>query len=247
MKVGVLTIALNEERFIGACVKQFLGVEVLGVELEHLVMIGNSTWTGQKVNDAKTESIARELGARVVKGNWESETEERQIGLNLLSDKDWILIVDADEYYTKEAIETMLKFLKLGPVGKVYRSAAIHVYWKDWETIALPSYGVHGSPVVAVKPDVRFSTRDILDEDSSGLFPGSVETYHLSYCRDDEEIYKKITSFAHAHEILPGWFENVWKKWQPGDTNFHPTAPHVFERAEHYPLPEEIKKLFENA
>lgn len=49
----------------------------------------------------------------------------------------------------------------------------------------------------------------------------------------DEQIHRKLSMFSHAHQILPGWFERVWKAWDANPTmeDLHPVNPPQFKRA----------------
>jgi hypothetical protein len=57
--------------------------------------------------------------------------------------------------------------------------------------------------------------------------------HHLSYVRSDEEVREKLRMFDHAHEVVPGWFERVWKGWDadPKMEDLHPTKPEAYKRA----------------
>jgi len=235
MKVGIVTPAYNEERFIGACINQFKGFPV-----KHLVLVSKTPWAGKALPLDNTAKIAKELGAVVTVDNFPPDEQQRHIGLDYFKNYDWCLIVDADEFYTQKDIKQILNFLKTA--GKeVYKSEKMLVYFKDLDHIALRNDGHHGPPVIVMKPYMRF--RHIRDIDYPDYFIPNTTLYHLSYVRTDKGMIKKISSWGHSTEVLPGWYDNVWKKWTSEMMNFHPVEPRIFYKSEENPLPDEIRKL----
>ena len=55
--------------------------------------------------------------------------------------------------------------------------------------------------------------------------------HHMSYARTDAQILRKITTFGHAREVVPGWFENVWRKWDDDRSlrNLNPCWPRAYQ------------------
>ena len=102
--IAVLTIAYNEEQYIGACIKQFKGLIN-----KHLVLLSTKPWNGQAYNKDRTEQIARSLSAEVIMQFWQTEHEQRNWGLAYLYNYDYVFIVDADEMYSKLDIEKILE------------------------------------------------------------------------------------------------------------------------------------------
>lgn len=218
MKIGVLTLAFNEENLIGDCVKQFK-------QFRHLILISSQSWWGdQQVDD--TELIANQQGAEVICGYWESEHEQRNFGMEWLSDCDWILIVDADERYSKESIERMRVFLERAD-GCAYGINTIYTYWKDWNHRIEPQES--GGLIVAVRPNVRFLHLRCIDTKWSFL-PKEIVMHHGSYVRTDAEMVKKCKQLKHNGELVDNWYEEKWLSKNP--INFHPCNPHSFERIE---------------
>ena len=235
MKIGVITCAYNEENLIGACINQFKGFPV-----EHLVLVSKSPWAGEALPPDRTAEIAKNLGAKVIIDDFPPDEGQRHFGLDYFKNMDWCLIVDCDEFYTRDSLDKILDFLKNADKD-IYKCEKMLVYFGDLNHIAVREDGPHGPPVVAMRPHMRFS--HIRDVDYPDYFIPDTTLYHLSYIRTDVDMKKKIGSWGHASEILPGWYENVWLKWTPDMMNFHPTAPNIFHKSEYNPLPNEIKKL----
>lgn len=236
MRFGVMTIAYNEERFIKACVNQFLGLPIE----QHLVLVSETPWHGPQLPPDNTDRIARDFGAVVVKGSWASEAEQRNFAMNWLSDMDWVLVVDADELYVKASLENLLEYLSGPAEFPAYGIGRLKTYWKNTDMVIRPEES--GGLIVAAKPGVNFVDKRCIDSAWSFL-PPSIIMHHLSYVRTDEEMLKKIQAFEHFDEIVPGWYENVWQAWRPGMVDIHPVSPPSFSQAKLAPLPESLKEL----
>jgi hypothetical protein len=63
--------------------------------------------------------------------------------------------------------------------------------------------------------------------------PADVAVFHHgSYVGPRRRIEEKLASFGHAHEVRPGWLEDVWDAWSLEHHDFNPAYPHLFPRAE---------------
>lgn len=232
-KVGVLTIAYNEEDLIGACVKQFLPYQ-----LHHVVLVSAEPWGGEVATPDNTIDIATALGADVVCGKWESEAAQRNYGIELLKDCDWVLIVDADEFYTPVGMSILSEDIKMP--ANILRTENMEVYWHDRDHRVTPKQV--DSPIVAVRPMVRFTEKRQAHGNTAVT---SATLHHLSYVRSDEAMWKKISTFEHRYEFdIKEWYDNVWKTWDSSRVNLHPTNPEQFAQAVYNPVPEEIEALF---
>lgn len=221
-KIAVLTIAYNEEEWIGKCVEQF---KPFG--LKHLVLLSTFPWNGvPTVPVDRTESIVKEKGADLIVQFWPSEAEQRNAGLSLLYDYDYVLIVDADEFYDEDSIESMLVTLSKSK-EPCYRIKEMVTYWKTPEYVLSPA-DKH-QPIIAVNPKrVKFKeTRQPMDA-LTGKFQDwqpvmEVTMHHHSWDKSDSKIQEKIQSYSHANIIPPNWYDEVWLKWEPGsDMVVHP-------------------------
>lgn len=219
-KIAVCTVARKEERFIGTCVDQFIPF----VDT-HLVLVSDVSWTGNEEED-DTARIAEDAGAIVIRGVWETEQQQRNFGQEFLKDHDWILIVDADERYTPEVISEWIKFLETAEAD-AYGMGRVITYWKDWAHRVDPEE----SPglIIAVRPNVTFTHLRSVSGHWTHL-PESIVCHHGSYVRTNAEMKRKIENFGHAHEIVPGWYENKWLNWNEDSTDLHPVHPEIFKR-----------------
>jgi hypothetical protein len=76
--------------------------------------------------------------------------------------------------------------------------------------------------------------------------PSDVAVFHHgSYVGPRRRIEAKLSSFGHAHEVRPGWLEEVWDGWTLDQRDFNPAYPRLFPRAERIDaraLPAEISE-----
>ena len=235
MKVGILTIAYNEEQFIGACINQFKHTN-----LEHLVLLSLNPWNGDSFKPDRTNEIASGLGAEVVVGDWDTEAHQRNYGLNYFFEKDydWVLIVDADELYSPEDIAKLSYSLEQDVEAIVANDMV--VYWKDINHVVTPKQ--EDRPIIAIRPTQKFI---VARQSFSSIGETEAKLHHLSYVRDDESMLKKIKSFSHAVDFdTDEWYEKVWLNWKEGDTDLHPVSPHQFATAVGKEAPDWMKELF---
>lgn len=233
MKVGVLTVAYNEAQFIGACVKQFQKFN-----MDHLVLVSSEPWNGEHFIPDNTSDIASSLGAEVICGNWASEAHQRNFGLDYFKGYDWVLVVDADEFYTSAGLRELSASLEMDAEAIV--ASNMQVYWKDMFHRVTPQQ--EDNPIVAIRPHQHFTNARQAWCDRTDT---KATLHHLSYVRDDNNMWKKISSFEHAQDFdIQEWYEEVWLNWTPDATNLHPVNPSQFYQAVRRPLPKEIRDLF---
>lgn len=232
--IGVLTTALNEERFIAPCIRQF---KPFG--FKHVVSINEATQIGQPHAKDNTDKIAKAEGATVVYCNALRETEQRNFALEQLMDCEWILIVDADELYDKKSIEKIVETINKSGPNECYRNGNMLTFWKDFNHI------VSGTTeyTMLVPRGIRFNDKRHIGSNHKKI--EGITCYHMSYARSYEEMKNKITSFAHAPEVAGDWLERVWLNWREGQENVHPTNPPLWHHVERFELPLEIRAYFD--
>lgn len=260
MKFAVCTIAYREADYIGACVLNWSGVAD-----KHLVLVSTKPWNGVTLHDDGTTRMAQNAGAEVVLGEWKTEAEQRSWGLARLYDYDYVLIVDADELYTKEDQEKIIHALK-NPIHTEYtpdpdefrnvpafRCDRIITYWKTPEYVYDPE-DKH-KPIIAVDPkqlycyehrQFKYPYSEYALLDYMPKIPG-VTCHHFSFAKTDEKVKEKIVSFSHHDSVATDWYEEKWLKWQPNsDMQIRPYGqePSI---AKYQPAPQELIKLIEKS
>lgn len=244
-KYAVATIAYNEAEIIGACIRNWKGL----VD-KHLVLVSSKPWNGKSYPDDGTADIARKLGAEVVVGDWTTEAFQRNEGLAILYDYDYVLIVDPDELYEKETQQNILKALNK-PIDiswrsdkhlQAFRIEHIKTYWKTTDYTVDPED--HHKPIVAVDPkQLICHEHRQFGADYVPIIKGTC--HHVSWVKSDEKVKEKIQSYSHADAIEKEWYQNVWKEWKPGSGL--QVKPYFTEKdkaiATYSPAPQEILDL----
>lgn len=240
MKIAVLTVAYKEEEYIGKCIRQWKG-------FKHLVLISTHPWNGVNLVSDKTTEIARENRAEVIERYWETEAMQRDWGLGILRDYDYVIINDPDEFYTLEDRKLIINSLGMGEYTDAYRVEKMITYWKTPDYIFDPID--RHKPVVAVNPKtVRFyEHRQTQPHDNSYPFQQFMPTikatlHHFSWIHSDEKVREKIQSYSHTDAIPIGWYENVWEKWTP-NSNIIIRPYGEKSVAKYSPAPQEIINL----
>jgi len=244
-KIGVCTIAYNESQYIGACIRNWRGL----VD-KHLVLVSSKPWNGVPVPDDGTADIARAEGADVEVDFWASEKDQRNHGLMRLYDYDYVLIVDADELYTRSVQDALLERLN-DPIDKSWRTdrpvpafriESMTTYWKTHEYVFDPP-DLH-KPIIAVDPkQLLCDEHRQFGTDYAPLIPGTC--HHFSWAKSDDKVKEKIQSFSHADGIYKNWYEEIWEVWTPGSgIQVRPYGRDIERSVATYrPAPQEILDL----
>jgi hypothetical protein len=183
--------------------------------------------------------VTYRVGVWARRDPFRAEALQRNAGLKMIWDDgfDYALIIDSDEVYDSDQLRGMLEYAFCAPYVDFWK-ALFFTYWK------LPTFRVDPPedywPVVLVKRGHWFSSARIIAAPyTAAVIPEWLgQCSHLSYVRTDERMQAKLRNFAHAHEIIPGWYEDVWKAWDTNHEmeNLHPVAADHYKRAVEVPL-----------
>lgn len=229
MKVALVTIAFNEQRFI----KPFLQHIPDWVD-EIFVLVSTKPWHGEDEPQDKTAQIAREMGATVIENYWYTEAEQRNTGQALCADFDWVIILDPDEFLDNigwQKLELSCEFNR----DEAYTVSNQRVFYKDKEVYPHNDY----KQIIQVKPHVRFTFARNVDCYFESL---PIELFHFSWARTDEEVWRKISHYTHAKDMnIEKWYKEVWLGNQT--TNLHPNTPSTLKALIPAKLPPELERL----
>lgn len=227
MKYGLMTICYNEERFI----KPFLKHLPDWID-EKIVLVSSRPWNGKIELPDETDNLARSLGATVVVNYWKTEADQRNTGLSLLQDCDWVIVLDPDEFLDNNGWNCLKSVISQDDAFVV---AHQRVFYKDKEVYPHTDY----QQIILVKPHVRFTFARNVDRGYSTL---PLELYHFSWARTDREVWSKISHYSHANEMdIKKWYEEVWLANKT--ENLHPNTPETLKALIPAKLPPELEKL----
>jgi hypothetical protein len=122
-------------------------------------------------------------------------------------------------------------------------------YWKSYRYRVDPPEAI--TAAVFVRPGTgRFIENRTYQADRQVALPlDTAAFHHMSYARTDEQILRKISTFGHAREVVPGWFENVWRKWDADRSlrNLNPCWPGAYRQIVEQPydaLPPVVQRMW---
>ena len=171
----------------------------------------------------------------LIHGVWERDEDQRNACLDRAKadGMDFLIIQDADEFYKQSDYSRMLEQIANNPEYDFYKTPWC-VFWKSFDYILEGENGstVIGFPEVAIncKHNVRFTRARV--PNSQNYFLLDVLCYHGSYVSTDDEMYRKIHTWGHAHQFdRDMWYQNKWLRWTESTEGLHPVSPSVFRRA----------------
>ena len=182
---------------------------------------------------------AADAGAEVVLGEWRSELEHRQFALAFLREKGYThaLIPDGDEIIEPALLHTLAQIASSSLAERVY----VHwdTYWKTPAYVIRPRERFTPCLLLDLRAAVPTGLRNFEGGRSLLLPPEYGLVHHLSYVGPDARIRRKLATWGHKNEVVPGWWENVWLHWDADKLlhNLHPTHPDAYAFAERIHAP----------
>lgn len=203
---------------------------------EQIVLLSEKPWYGEELPDDGSEDLAKECGATVLKYAWPNEEEQRQAGQDYLSDCDWILNLEPDEFLSNEDWEKLHQFILSDPPLDAYVIKQ-RVFWgKGMESDPPEDF----KPIILTRPSVSFPEKRNVNT-AWDVIPDII-LLHFAWARTDAEIWKKVSHYSHAVDFdTKKWFDEVWMARKT--ENVHPTTPSAIPRLIKAKLPKEIEAL----
>jgi len=218
-------------------------------------LVSDRPWYGQQTDNRTTLKHIMAFPdpynkINIVEGTWTNETDQRNAGLEIIKDKGYTycFVIDADEIYEPAELNRMIDLVISNPKTDCWH-ISLDTYWKSYRYRIEPREPLK-PPVFVKAGEVRFTQNRLAAGKNHAVIPPDIGIcHHLSYAHSDDEILKKISTFSHAHEVIPGWFEKVWKRWDSDHSmrNIHPTHPQAYQQAVEQPyslLPPVLKRRY---
>lgn len=227
MNFAAVTPVYNEEKLITGCIKSLEPF----VE-EHVVLVSERPYYGNTERPDDTFDIAYELGAVTLKGEWDLDHHQRNCGIKMLENYDWIICTDVDMWMTQADMKKLIKTLETTKEDAfVMRQIA---YWKDTDHILVDD---DFTPVIAVRPHVRFTHIGNIDAPAP-IIEGCV-CHHINWC-EPKDIRKKVLTYPHAPEFNGElWYKTHYRNWT--DKDRYAILPNRTFEVKRQPLPDELK------
>lgn len=184
----------------------------------------------------------------ILEGEWESDISTRNACLEQakLDNVDFLMCHDADEYYFHDDFKKLVEYAKANPEITVF-SILVKAFWRSFENIIINHDGSEicgcNQTVLNVNHVNHYDyVRDV--HTNNIVIVNDIICYHGSYVLTNEEVYRKIRTWAHANDFdTQSWYEEVWLKWTYESRGLHPIWPWAWLRIDKYngELPEVLK------
>lgn len=201
--------------------------------------VARGPWQGPPEDNSSTLKLLEALPdpgrkKRILRGDWKSEAEQRNFSLAqaTVDGFRYGVIIDADEVYDAAVFNQMCNFAARRPEVDVWHMRWI-TYWKN------AGFRIH--PIESYQPPLFaklgscgcVEARNLLGSRHELVPPEVGLCHHFSYARSNELILRKISSFSHAHQLVPNWYHDVWLAWDHDNAlkNLHPVTPELYQQA----------------
>lgn len=204
----------------------------------------------QAVRETETNSTSRESFTRleggskveVIDGDWATEEDARNACLDAARRQgfDWLLVIDADEFYTEQSWEQLLNSLR-GSARKDHIITTWYNFFKSSHYVLMERDGsiksINAGFALRCSSSIRFRDRRLTTAGRSQIL--DCPCYHYGYVMSDDEMITKISTWSHAADFnRERWYRLKWQNWTPGTKNLHPVVPTTWPKAVRFPLPQ---------
>lgn len=176
----------------------------------------------------------------ILEGVWDTEEDQRNHCVRIAKEEgfDYLIIQDADEFYSEEEYEKNLNGIGLCPDEDFYRTKW-YLFWKDINTIVEHIYPLnhgnsqyvksyHRTPfgfnacfAINLKKDIWFESKRRVNSSDYLMLDGVC--CHLSYVLSDEQLKRKLSTWGHSNQVnITKWFNTSWKGFRKVKVFLHP-------------------------
>ncbi len=219
-------------------------------------LVSDTPWNGEPTEQGHVIERIRQIPdpagkIRIVQGQWPDEASQRNEGLRLVAEAgvEYCFVLDADEIYDPDQLQRAMAIVRENPHVDCWRLSCF-TYWKSYRHRVDPPEAITAAVFVRTGTG-RFVENRKYEAERHMVLPRSIVAFHhMSYARTDAQILRKITTFGHAREVVPGWYENVWRKWDEDRSlrNLNPCWPGAYQRVVDQPyeaLPPAIRRIWD--
>lgn len=262
-QIGVVTIALNEEEFIGASLSSVIrhpSVKKVAV-VEGAVKLFEHAANGNGLSKDKTmlevvSAMKKENGSKIIYDcyGWaEDKSELRNRALELLQGVDYILVVDADEIWGQEELDELIKTIKEHPQADIIKFHFYHFYKSikqiavggQWNSMLFRCFKyVDKSLHWKDHEKVVVDGEGVSLSDSNMVVAERIRVYHLGYMKSKQNVLDKLAYYKKRDKRLPV-DENIYLDWEKGKPT---SATHGNGDVEEFngTYPDEVLELIHN-
>lgn len=176
----------------------------------------------------------------IIQGDWAREEDTRNECFSRAKAEgfDWLIIQDADEFYTEESWAQIRKQLEVQSGCELFKTTWFN-FWKTSEFAIVDHRGsikeTNAGFAIRCKQNLMFTHSRTTNFQKVRIL--DCPCYHYGYVKTDQEMMEKVTQWSHADQFNgPRWYEIKWKNWTLDTVNLHPTNPTAWKRAIRFPL-----------
>ena len=189
----------------------------------------------------------------LVEGDWRSDEDQRNEIVQRARSQgfDFLIFQDADELYSYDDWRSNIQGIVNNPNYMIYQTPWLN-FWRnlDYILVSREHLGVKNTTITTcsafamnlkMNPETKLTFARVFPTKSVYRLSGMC--FHLSYVLSDYEVFAKIGTWGHSHQVNKNWFKWKWLAWHPGKRNLNPISSVEWPRAVRYtgPLPPELK------
>jgi hypothetical protein len=219
-------------------------------------LVSDTPWNGTPTDQAALVERIHALPdpegkIRIERGRWPDEAAQRNEGLRLVEQAgiEYCLVLDADEIYDPAQLSAAMDVVRQHPQIDCWRLSCL-TYWKSCRYRVEPPEALAAPVFVRIGSGRFVENRNFEAPRQMRFAPDTIVFHHMSYARTDAQIQRKLQTWGHAGEVVPQWYENVWRKWDDDHSlqNLNPCWPSAYRTIVEQPraaLPSSIQGLWD--
>jgi hypothetical protein len=179
----------------------------------------------------------------IIVGEWNFDEDQRNTCLKRAREEnfDWLIIQDADEFYTEESWEEIKEVLRTNTTHDHFKTTWYN-FWKSSKyVIQYPNNSIKGSNAgfaLRCNSDLYFiRSRSCSQTDKSMTL--DIPCFHYGYIHSNKDMYTKINTWAHANDFFTNreeWFLLKYENWTLQTKYLNISHPINFKRAIEFPF-----------
>ncbi len=130
-----------------------------------------------------------------------AETDHRAVKYKYSKGYDLVLTVDSDEVYSSDQLQGAFDYANDGS-SQFYGIDGYINFWRSFDWVCTDGF----RPIRLENLHRKNGTQDLNLKQT---------IYHFSTCQPVEIMAYKFGVFGHAHEVRPGWLQDVYYSWSP--------------------------------
>lgn len=244
MQIAVHVLAYNVNRFIRPVLANMapfvdkIYVAHPGRPWNYVEEARNAKFNPTRKEDIS--SVGQEHKVEIIEGDWPTEESMRNACFDQAKADgfDWLLIQDADEFYTEQSWAQIRACLQRG-VAQDHLVTTWYNFWKSSQYVLMSSTGAikqtNAGFAVRCRPDIKFVRKRTTNASNSMVI--DCPCHHYGYVMSDAEMFEKLSTWGHARDFKAAqWFRYKWMNWRESSQYLHPTHPREWRRAIRFPL-----------